>query len=221
MSFNKIISHIHKMISDIFSNIFNFVLPYKDNSRVSRSFDSEHFLSLIKPTQKDGNIYLLSYRDTNGIKAVIHSFKYEKSKHSLLIIRDLFIEGINIIYEDLSLFYPKSDLIITPIPQNNESINDRRYNQFIFLKPYLLESGITYKELLALNKKTMRQSKLNKANRTKNIKDAYKVISDVDLSNKVIIVIDDIMTTGATLKEAKRTLKQYGCKNIKTLAICH
>ena len=43
MSFNKIISHIHKMITDIFSSVFNFVLPYRDNSIVSRSFDSEHF----------------------------------------------------------------------------------------------------------------------------------------------------------------------------------
>ena len=63
------------------------------------------------------------------------------------------------------------------------------------------------------------QSKLNKEERAENVKNVYKITSNKEIINKNILLIDDIYTTGATLNECSRMLKQAGAKKIDVLTI--
>ena len=67
-------------------------------------------------------------------------------------------------------------------------------------------------------KSTARQTKLTAKERTSNLRGAFEVTES--LAGKYIIVFDDITTTGATLNEARKTLKKSGAKKVSTIAIC-
>ena len=60
---------------------------------------------------------------------------------------------------------------------------------------------------------TAPQASLPWKERTKNIRHAFEC--DIDLTGKTILVVDDVMTTGATLDELARTLKAHGASRVE------
>lgn len=67
---------------------------------------------------------------------------------------------------------------------------------------------------LIKTKNIVEQSKLGKEERQKNIKDVYKLNNVKNIENKKILLIDDIFTTGSTVNECSRILKQGKPQNI-------
>ena len=63
------------------------------------------------------------------------------------------------------------------------------------------------------------QSKLDKSSRNQNVKNVYKVVNTQKIKNKRIILFDDIFTTGSTVNEISKILKQNGAKQILVLTI--
>ena len=61
---------------------------------------------------------------------------------------------------------------------------------------------------LIKTKNIIEQSKLNKENRLENIQGVYKLKNKKVLENKKILLIDDIYTTGSTVNECSKILKQ-------------
>ncbi|MEH6818178.1 MAG: phosphoribosyltransferase family protein, partial [Pseudoalteromonas distincta] len=72
--------------------------------------------------------------------------------------------------------------------------------------------------VLIRNKKTQAQSELSKAKRIKNLKNAF--ICTEDMGGKTVAIVDDVMTTGATLNAATHALKQAGAKHVWAFTTC-
>jgi len=72
---------------------------------------------------------------------------------------------------------------------------------------------------LTKSKPTSSQISLTKKERTENIKNSFSVVNPEKISGKTIILIDDIMTTGATISEAAKTLKNSGAKKVIGLVV--
>lgn len=111
--------------------------------------------------------------------------------------------------------------IIIPVPISKKRNKQRGYNQ-----SYLIANEIAKtfnlkceNKCLVKQKDTIEQSKLDKEQRKINVKDAYRVINKEKLINKNIVLLDDIYTTGNTVKECAKTLKQAGAKKIGILTI--
>ena len=111
--------------------------------------------------------------------------------------------------------------IIIPVPISKKRKKERGYNQSL-----LIARKISSKEKIKLGDKVISkvknnntQSKLNKEERAENVKNVYKITKDKEIINKNILLIDDIYTTGATLNECSRMLKQAGAKKIDVLTI--
>ena len=69
-------------------------------------------------------------------------------------------------------------------------------------------------------KDTKKQFKLNKKERIQNIKNAFDISKNVEMSKDTnILVIDDITSTGTTLEEIIKVLKKNGYKNITALTL--
>ena len=68
-------------------------------------------------------------------------------------------------------------------------------------------------------KNTKTQSKLSKIQRLENIKNVFYIKDKEKIQNKKVILFDDIITTGATINECAKILKQKGAKKIVVLAI--
>lgn len=106
--------------------------------------------------------------------------------------------------------------IIAPIPLSLKRERERGFNQsLLILWGY---SGIKLpSKVLIRIKHTKPQSELNGKERLENIKNAFSTLCE--LTGKKILLVDDIMTTGATLREASKVLKKAGAKEIHILVL--
>ena len=79
-------------------------------------------------------------------------------------------------------------------------------------------SQIQYKNnILSKIKLTKQQSKLDRKNRINNLKDSFRINQSVE--NKILIVIDDVISTWTTLNEVSKLLKQNWAKTVIWLII--
>jgi ComF family protein len=103
------------------------------------------------------------------------------------------------------------DLVIS-VPLHNQRKRDRGYNQALLLSREL-SRGKGIKEasyLMERCRSTEAQSLLDRDKRADNIKGAFRVKKPEEVCGKRILLIDDIMTTGNTLNECARALKEAG-----------
>lgn len=104
---------------------------------------------------------------------------------------------------------------LVPIPLHKRRKAVRGYNQAeLFARALGERVGIpVYPEMLVRVRNTVPQKKLNPEERQNNLKKAFNMGRN-DVKLKSIIVIDDIYTTGATIDEAARALKEAGVQRI-------
>ena len=110
---------------------------------------------------------------------------------------------------------------IIPVPISTKRKMQRGYNQsFLIAKEIAKSLNLEIiNNCLYKNKNIIEQSKLNKEDRQKNIQGVYKLIDKKKLKNKKILLIDDIYTTGSTVNECSRTLRQAEIKEIGVFTI--
>jgi competence protein ComFC len=135
---------------------------------------------------------------------VVHHFKYRR-KTGLAHLLGRAMAGI--VKTDLVL--SQAD-VITPIPLFWWKRLRRGYNQSDILADIISsETGIRRGDLLKRVRNTRTQTRLTDEQRMKNVLNAFVVCID-DLKDKKILLIDDVLTTGATVKECARILKEHG-----------
>lgn len=111
---------------------------------------------------------------------------------------------------------------IVPVPLHAARLRERGYNQALELaKPLAREFGIPLApELLRRARATAAQSDLDAATRRKNLRGAFEVDARrVAPLPTHIALLDDVMTTGATLRECARTLKRAGAARVDIWAL--
>jgi ComF family protein len=117
-----------------------------------------------------------------------------------------------------------SDYLI-PVPLHWRRLLYRRYNQSALLCLSLLkllsQKPVYAPYLLRRRKHTSSQGHKKIAARQENIKDAFVVPDRYKnkLKGKTVVLVDDVMTTGATIEECSRTLKEAGCKKVYVLTV--
>ncbi len=108
---------------------------------------------------------------------------------------------------------PAGDLLI-PLPLSPARLRSRGFNQAVEIARPLaraLKLPLSLDDCLRV-RDTVTQTSLPWKERRRNVKDAFEC--RIDLSGKSVIVIDDVMTTGATLDEFARTLKRHGAVKV-------
>lgn len=116
----------------------------------------------------------------------------------------------------------KSYEIIIPVPIHRRRFNDRGYNQSELIAKEIskkLKINNFRNNILIKIRNNAIQSTLNKHQRMMNVKDVYKVQNINLIQNKKILLIDDIYTTGNTVNECSRVLKENGAKEIGVFTI--
>jgi competence protein ComFC len=118
----------------------------------------------------------------------------------------------------------KYDLII-PIPLHKARERERRFNQSEFIARYL-SKGLNLNlssEILLRIKATHQQAKLAEKDRWNNVADAFVLAnnSGETLNGKNVLLVDDIVTTGATVYEASRPLLKAGVKRLDIFSLAY
>lgn len=149
------------------------------------------------------------------IKELIHKFKYNQKIHYKVIFGNLFREffGTFNILGDV-------DLII-PIPLHPTKLREREYNQSLilsFIVGELIQKQI-YTDILVRIRNTKSQIDLDERARKNNIAGCFSVKNGFQLKSKSILLVDDVLTTGITLSEAARVIKEFNPNNISVLTL--
>jgi len=150
------------------------------------------------------------------IKALKYGFARELAKPlSRLIIKHL--ESISFI----STISINSTLII-PVPLHSRRLHERGFNQAELIAQEIADYfQLPMKtDILKRIRPTQRQADLkDNKERKNNIKDAFKINDFEPIEGKVVLLIDDVITSGATLSEAGKILKQSGAKEVWALTV--
>ena len=110
---------------------------------------------------------------------------------------------------------------IIPVPMYGPKQKKRGYNQAeVFAKSLSEVTGIPVAtEIIRRNKDTVAMKQLNRLKRKKNLLKAF-TMSKNDVQFRKVLIVDDIYTTGSTLDEVARVLKDGGVREVYGLCIC-
>ncbi len=145
-----------------------------------------------------------------AVKNLVHSFKYERertaAKELALII-------------DSSLPYLSSGTLVTHVPTASSRVRARGYDHSLLLAKELAKlRGLKHKTLLG-RLGQLQQMGANRKQRLEQTKSAY--VATRELSKASVLLIDDVLTTGATLSAAAKELRRAGAKDIFATVIAH
>lgn len=117
-------------------------------------------------------------------------------------------------------FLKKYDIII-PVPIHKKRKLKRGYNQtYLIAKEIAKNTHLKLeKDVLIKKKNVVEQSSLKKSKRINNIKNAFIVKNKDKITNKKVLILDDIYTTGSTIKECAKIIKKCGTNKIGILTI--
>lgn len=143
------------------------------------------------------------------LKQAIQASKYKK-------IYTLYEELVDLLLKRFQLGLPRGRLIFCSVPLHPSRQSARGFNQAQFLTKLLApELGIDILKGLVRIKNTPPQTKLFRKKRFENVRDAFQFKGDKNkVFGKTILLVDDVVTTGATLSEAARPLLEAGARNV-------
>lgn len=135
-------------------------------------------------------------------KDLIHSLKFERSRASADVIADLLVQKL----PDLD------DVVVTHVPTATSRIRMRGYDQAALIARRLaMRLGVEYIPLLS-RLGQQRQVGKNRLERRLQMRELF--IATQKLPNKHVLLIDDVITTGATLEACARILREAGAKRV-------
>lgn len=139
-------------------------------------------------------------------KKLIYSMKLHASRQAATIIAQEL---------DARLPFFSANHIVTYIPTAPKRVRERGFDHaYLIAKEFASLRGLPMQTLLG-RKNTAKQATASRAERLELVKNTYFVTAP--LPQSPLLVIDDIVTTGATLTEAARTLRRAGAKTIDGL----
>ncbi|HAH20608.1 MAG: hypothetical protein A2Y00_02075 [Omnitrophica WOR_2 bacterium GWF2_43_52] len=154
------------------------------------------------------------YEDT--LKEAIHHFKYNHKPSLGSFLSGLLIRFVS----DYHIPLTQCDYLI-PIPLAQAKLREREFNQARVLAINLSRHfGLPVVDnALYRRRNTASQTGLDRSSRWKNIQGAFGVNNQEAVKNKRVLLVDDVLTTGATASEAARALKGAGAQAVFVVTI--
>lgn len=149
------------------------------------------------------------------IKKLIQSFKYTREEYLARTLQTFFLKVL-----EKSIDWKTFDWIV-PVPLHPLKLKERGFNQSLILAEALsCKAGIPLlKRGLRRIKYSPGQTLQDKRERMENIQDSFCAGSLTQLSNKKVLLVDDVLTTEATAQECSKILKQAGAKGVTVLVL--
>lgn len=112
------------------------------------------------------------------------------------------------------------DLII-PVPLHPSRLRQRGYNQSAKIAEGIsLATGIPWQESISIRKSNTRtQTKMNRSERWENVKNVFGLSDETKVKGKRILLVDDVVTTGATIEACGQHLMAGGCAKLSVAFI--
>ena len=155
---------------------------------------------------------VMGYKYDGALKDMLHKLKFEGERKFLQPLAE------EAAFMARAYGGRKFEMVVS-VPTDAQRRRERGYDipEAVF-KNALAQHGAWQPDLLARIKPTTPQYGLTPGERRSNVRGCFKAAGDA--RGKNILLVDDILTTGATLEEAAKTLKNAGAKSVYALTLC-
>jgi ComF family protein len=144
------------------------------------------------------------------LRDLIHALKYQRIYGLVRPLGDLLRQHFNMYWSER----PPEALV--PVPLHRSKLRVREFDQALALARHVSQ-GVEiplWADVLIRHRPTLSQVGLSAAERQRNIRDAFTVQKPQYCTGKALLLIDDVYTTGATVQECARLLRQAGATRV-------
>jgi len=160
---------------------------------------------------------ICAFRALGPVRHILHRIKYERSPY---LADDLVVAAAT----DEPFHRHLAGSILVPVPLHTEKALARGYNQSERIATALARHipGCTVASLLEKHTATESQTRLDRTKRLRNVAKAFRLKRGqaIDPSQRYVI-IDDVLTTGATLHACAAVLRAAGATSVNAAALAH
>ncbi len=202
-------------IFNVFEYLLDFVIPLKERAARTKERSIEDIPLVPTPHDllKVRITTLTDYREP-AVQDLIRSLKYDGSDHAASLAASLLADYLQ---EEISSqrSFSARKILIVPVPLHSDRAKERGFNQIgLVLErlPTEFRDGTVSTlapEMLSRTRATKPQTRLHRSERLHNVEGAFELMGD-DADTTHVFLIDDVTTTGATLKHAAKPLKDAG-----------
>lgn len=179
-----------------------------------------------RTVSEDGTISLFPYHDPL-IRKALWALKYHHKKQVAEVFSEYLHEELIEELAESSMWQPGAVVraVIVPVPASKKRARRRGFNQAAAIARSMSirdTSGILeYRDdiLLKMRETESQVSMKDRNARLANARGSFCVKVGVDLTSQVCVVVDDVTTTGATLREARRALRDAGARRVLGITI--
>lgn len=194
----------------LLSHFLDILFPPRDTEALVRSATVEDLMVLMRPITHTISGHrvttLLPYRHALVRAAVIEA-KFKGNAQATKLLGAVLREYL----------YRSPSVVLVPTPLGERRLRERGYNQVEEIMKAAQATPAAH--LLTRTKETLPQTELSGRTRHRNIGGAFRA-STCD-PERTYIVFDDVTTTGATLRDAARALKEADAIHVEFVALAH
>ncbi len=230
----RIISHLSKTYPQMFNQTLNIVLDLLLPHRCFGCRRSGAGLcpacaaarESAEPLDAPQTYALFAYHDP-VVQKMIWALKYRGARAVGFRLGALLYDYLAEELSEISLLDgDDQNFLVIPIPLSPSRARARGYNQATAIAQGLVNRGgknfTLASHLLKRTRDTGSQTEIRaRAKRLANVRGAFAVTDPSAVRGKQIIIVDDVITTGGTLGEAKRVLERAGAKIVIAAAVAH
>jgi ComF family protein len=197
----------------IFAMLLDLVFPPSKDELLVRGLEMRDMEPLLSLQIRKETAILMRYRD-HRVRALIWQLKYRRDRHACaLLAHALRMHLDKAVHEDT---------IILPVPLSPRRMRERGYNQVAMVAREALD-GIPRMRLcddiLVRIEHRERQTKLSRLDRIRNLRGVFDLRHPERIHGRNVILLDDVTTTGATLREAEKAVLKAGPASVIKIAM--
>ena len=155
------------------------------------------------------------YLSRGVVREFIHRFKYDRHFYLRHPLADWLAETL----EDDRIRAQPFDALI-PVPLHSARFRERDFNQAEILTELLAKrAGKPMVRALKRIRYTTTQTRLDREQRMENLRNAFRVRHTSDVQSRHLVLVDDVFTTGSTVEECARVLRQAGAASVRVVTV--
>lgn len=160
------------------------------------------------------NCYAVCFYE-GPVKELIHRFKFHRDEFLTGTLQNLFAEGLRSKIDGAQ--YDK----VIPVPLHPRKLKERGFNQSELLARAMgkLRLGKICKNAMVRVQYSSGQTLQDRKSRIEKIRDNFRVNRPVKVRDQSVLLVDDVLTTGATIEECSRILKEAGARKVTVLVL--
>ena len=207
-----------------FRSIIDILFPphhtVRDATRVSiTSLEALYVLS-----QHENRAYTALPYTNPVVRSVVKANKYHRDQHAATLLGHIFALMLNDIHEEHALAPEWQRPLLVPVPSSKERRRTRGYNQverIVRFAPEEIRDQFAYDSRVLERHHRESQARIEKNRRHANMKDVFFVRESNygAINDHYVILIDDVVESGATFSDATRALREAGARDVLCVAL--